>query len=139
MNYTFYNDTGRITEIVFFSDPDAVSIPDNQQYIQGAFPANEFYIVNGQAAPMPIKPIGEYNFDYVTHQWVLDLAKIAEQTRNQRNQALSMIDRVNPIWYNSLSTEQQQELAAYRQALLDVPQQPGFPAAVEWPVQPAWL
>lgn len=29
--------------------------------------------------------------------------------------------------------------ATYRQALRDLPQQPGFPAAVEWPHDPNWI
>jgi hypothetical protein len=46
---------------------------------------------------------------------------------------------VNPIWYASLTTEQQTQLADYRQALLDVPAQSGFPENVSWPNKPGWL
>ena len=49
------------------------------------------------------------------------------------------VDSYNPIRYGLLTTEQQQELAAYRQALLNVPQQSGFPADVAWPTKPTWL
>jgi hypothetical protein len=38
-----------------------------------------------------------------------------------------------------LTTEQQQQLQTYRQALLDVPQQAGFPDTIEWPEKPEWL
>jgi hypothetical protein len=52
---------------------------------------------------------------------------------------LEDIDRINPIWYASLNTDQQQQLIEYRQALLAVPQQSGFPETVTWPVKPTWL
>lgn len=32
------------------------------------------------------------------------------------------LDIMNPVWYNSLTTEQQTELAAWRQAWLDYPE-----------------
>jgi len=37
----------------------------------------------------------------------------------------------------SMTTSEQQAWAAYRQALRDVPQQPGFPQNIIWPVAPA--
>ena len=49
------------------------------------------------------------------------------------------VDLVNPVRYAELTAEQQAELATYRQALLNVPQQSGFPATVEWPTKPSWL
>ena len=41
-------------------------------------------------------------------------------------------------WTN-LTAEQQQQLAAYRQALLDVPEMPGWPADVVWPTPPDFV
>ena len=74
-----------------------------------------------------------------TKSWELDIVQAEITARNQRNQLLSMVDRVNPVWYDSLSAEQRQALQTYRQQLLDVPQQEGFPTTVVWPTQPSWL
>lgn len=64
----------------------------------------------------------------------------AVKARIQRDKILNeTVDRVNPIRYANLSTQQQQELADYRQALLDVPQQQGFPTLIIWPEKPSWL
>ena len=52
---------------------------------------------------------------------------------------LSQVDRVNPIWYASLSAEQQSQLQQYRQDLLSVPEQSGFPGTIAWPTAPTWL
>lgn len=39
----------------------------------------------------------------------------------------------------SVLDEQKAELATYRQALLDVPQQEGFPSEVTWPDKPTFI
>ena len=42
----------------------------------------------------------------------------------------------NILRWSALSAEQQQAWADYRQALLDIPQQAGFPSDVIWPIKP---
>ena len=65
---------------------------------------------------------------------------LAIKARQQRNEILrNTVDRVNPVRYQSLTVEQQAELIAYRQALLDVPNQSGFPNNIVWPTNPPWL
>lgn len=58
--------------------------------------------------------------------------------RQYRNNMLSDLDAItsNPLRWAAFSTEQQQAYAVYRQALLDVPQQAGFPDSVDWPTPP---
>ena len=63
----------------------------------------------------------------------------AASMRTHRNNLLHEVDKINPVRYNSLTQQQQQELANYRQSLLGVPQQAGFPLAIEWPSKPTWL
>ena len=61
-------------------------------------------------------------------------------SRNLRNQLLrDHVDTINPVRYAALTAEQQAELAAYRTALLDMPQQQGWPTAVTWPTKPSWI
>ena len=78
---------------------------------------------------------------------LLDLGKIdqssadelkAEKIRKQRDARLRSVDEIasNPLRWGSLSSEQQEDLADYRQALLDVPQQDEFPWSVQWPTKP---
>ena len=60
--------------------------------------------------------------------------------RDLRDQTLKNdVDSYNPIRYAALTAEQQQELAVYRQALLDLPQQQSWPNNVVWPTKPAWM
>jgi len=42
----------------------------------------------------------------------------------------------NPLRWAALSSDKQAEWSQYRTALLDVPQQAGFPADITWPTQP---
>ena len=61
----------------------------------------------------------------------------AAEIRGRRNHMLRWdIDSLNPIRWASLTTEQQDAMTAYRQELLDVPAQEGFPWEVIWPVKP---
>lgn len=58
--------------------------------------------------------------------------------RKGRDRRLIEMDAVvsNPLRWASLTEEQQQAWVVYRQALLDVPQQEGFPTDVTWPTKP---
>ena len=71
-------------------------------------------------------------------QFDLDIAA-ANDVRTQRDILLARV--VDPIASNvlrwaALSDAQRQALATYRQDLLDVPQQAGFPHNVSWPSKP---
>jgi hypothetical protein len=62
-------------------------------------------------------------------------AALAAQVRSSRDLLLSVVDVVvsNPLRWASLTSDKQNEWTVYRQALLDVPQQSGFPSTVVWP------
>ena len=62
-------------------------------------------------------------------------AALAAQVRAQRDNLLVVVDVIvsNPLRWASLSSDKQNEWTVYRQALLDVPQQSGFPSTVVWP------
>jgi len=68
-----------------------------------------------------------------------DLEKLAADARKERDTILAnVVDPLvsNPLRWADLTAEKQTEWAAYRRALLDVPQQEGFPADIIWPTQP---
>ncbi len=56
-----------------------------------------------------------------------------DELRNKRDQLLAATD-----WTQAADIPQatRDKYAAYRQALRDVPQQPGFPDNIQWPVKP---
>lgn len=55
--------------------------------------------------------------------------------RQNRDNALKELDAIvsNPLRWNSYSDTQKSQVAQYRQALLDIPQQAGFPNTIDWP------
>jgi len=67
----------------------------------------------------------------------LDAAE-SESVRSHRDALLSEMDAIvsNPLRWSALDADTQAAWATYRQALLDVPQQAGFPDSVIWPTQP---
>jgi hypothetical protein len=59
------------------------------------------------------------------------------EIRNARNNLLARnIDCISPLWWEALTPEQQTSLRVYRQALLDISNQDGFPWNVTWPERP---
>jgi hypothetical protein len=141
MTYTVYhNTTGEILYTLHCQDHSQALISlEGLTWIEGHYSGDQYYVHNGQAQRRPEKPAEFYNFDPVLHEWVIDTAQAQQHTRHRRDQLLTQVDRVNPIWYASLTNLQQQELVQYRQALLDIPQQQDFPQAVIWPSKPNWL
>lgn len=68
-----------------------------------------------------------------------DLEKLAADARKERDTILAnVVDPLvsNPLRWADLTAETQAAWAAYRRALLDVPQQEGFPVDIVWPTQP---
>ncbi len=141
MKYTIYNaDTGQILYTLSCADASTAELNlVDKVWIDGDYSAEQYYVANGVVVEKPQRPQGFYDFDYATKTWSMNLIETQNALRYQRDAALSELDRVGAVWYNSLTTEQQAELATYRQALLNVPQQPGFPTQVEWPPKPTWL
>lgn len=67
--------------------------------------------------------------------------QLAERARALRGHLLERLDTFvsNPLRWSTLSEELQTEVGKFRQELLDVPQQEGFPTDIKWPEPPAYL
>lgn len=66
-------------------------------------------------------------------------SQAADAVRAQRDSLLvTEVDPIvsNPLRWADLTAEQQQVLADYRRALLDITLQAGFPHSVTWPTKP---
>jgi hypothetical protein len=67
-----------------------------------------------------------------------DLDKIAK-IQEQRDRYFMAVDRISPARWEVLTDEQRQQVRDYRQALLDITGQPGYPDTIIWPKKPMWL
>ena len=65
-------------------------------------------------------------------------AELAAEVRADRDGRLTEVDAVagNALRWAALNADTQAAWATYRQALLDVPQQDGFPNDITWPTEP---
>lgn len=64
--------------------------------------------------------------------------EVEENMRRLRDKWLRIyVDNINAVRWESLSQNERDVLIEYRQALLDVPQQPGFPYEIDWPNPPS--
>ena len=115
----------------------------DRSHIAGDWDPLRYHVINGRAQLLPSKPmIADHvilAWDNTQQQWIVNQARTQAAARNLRADKLARIDRINPIWWADLSNDQQQQAMAYRQALLDVTDQPGWPTQIEWPAAPAWL
>lgn len=68
---------------------------------------------------------------YQGSQGAQGLRDTEEVERERRNKYLNLyVDIINVVRWNGLTEQQKNDLTSYHQALLDVPQQPGFPAII---------
>jgi hypothetical protein len=144
MKYTIYDPaTGEI--LLNFESEDLLQIQTNlagKSWIEGHYKSKSYYVQDNKPVEKPPKPQTDnvlHNWNTQSHTWEIDLPGTEDLIRRQRNACLQDLDRINPVWYSSLSPQQQQELQMYRQALLDVPVQSGFPTDISWPAKPTWL
>lgn len=105
---------------IIIGSPDGL-IPD-RHFIDG----NHFKLI-------PEKPGDAYLLDRQTKQWIVDVALAESQARAQRDRLLAETD-----WTQSRDVPESTvtKWQPYRQALRDIPQQPGFPQNIIWPIKP---
>jgi hypothetical protein len=76
------------------------------------------------------------NFSSETYEFVQ--CYTASEVRGERDALLVEVDAIagNALRWAELDSTEQAAWSTYRQALLDVPQQAGFPNTVTWPAKP---
>lgn len=85
---------------------------------------------------------GDIGWTWNGSGWDIPQIEITEEElikiqRTKRNKMLVFnVDRINAVRWNSMTQEQRDAWTQYRQDLLDVPLQPGFPSNIIWPTKP---
>ena len=65
------------------------------------------------------------------------VAQLSKDMRYERDLLLKeTVDTLNGVRWSLMTDTQQTAWTAYRQALLDVPAQEGFPKTITWPAKP---
>lgn len=136
--YIVYKNTGEIIRYGVCQDETFnLQSQEGELILEGECTGKYQYIDAYAVVDMPDKPEGDYEFDYISKQWKynIDLAKI--KAINKRDILLSEgPDRISPMWWSSMTPEEQQAWSDYRQALLDITSQPNYPETIVWPTKP---
>ena len=109
-----------VTETVgYIADKDDVA--ETGQWVYAQIMSGDAGEIEDYSPPAP--PTNEY---------------LAEMARNDRGSRLRYLDTIltNPLRWESYSDEQKTVIAKYRQDLLDITDQAGFPQEINWPTSP---
>lgn len=75
--------------------------------------------------------------DLTDEQKTERVASVASYVRSMRNNMLeSKVDKINAVRWAAMTADEQASWTTYRQALLDITTQAGFPSSVTWPTAP---
>lgn len=137
MIITVYNKSnGRIEKIANCSDLDVNLQFDatTQNYIQGLYLDNEYYIEHNNAVSIPTAPNQYCVFNYDTKQWVDPRTNETQWIiiKSQRNALLAESDWTQ---LSDVSITNKDQWITYRQALRDITTQTD-PFNIIWPSKP---
>ena len=107
--------------------------------IEGSIEIDDDYwqeLLNGQSQGKQIVS-DETGYPILADPPAPTIEELTQKARARRDTLLKeTVDSVNPMRWEAMSDEQKDAWRAYRQALLDVPQQEGFPMNIVWPTIP---
>jgi hypothetical protein len=131
--YTIYIPNGQITKVVG-CDNVQDQLAENEAYIEGNYPDDRYYIVDGCPILMPSKPSEYCVFNYETKQWVDPRTPETQWpiVRAERNRKLQACDWTQ---LSDIPLEKKMLWETYRQELRDITNQPD-PFNLIWPTKP---
>jgi len=137
-NYIIYNNLGKIIRIGSCLDGDFLYQAGQDEYIiEGTVDPDLYYIVDNAIVELPPKPSENHYFDYVAKQWIFDYELADSKAKYTRDRLLAEgPDRISPMWWSSMTEQEQQAWTFYRQALLDITGQADYPEFIVWPIKP---
>lgn len=134
MKYTlFRKDTGKILCYGECEHPTALESDDFGVLIGENY--KDGWIENGVFFPLPPKPAHYFEFDYAAKQWV-DVRTSDSEAANVRWKRDALLAKSDWTQLPDVPLATKEAWAAYRQALRDITEQPGFPFDVVWPEPP---
>jgi len=139
-DYTIFKNN-KFKSVISVPDFDTLelNLEEGDQYIEGYYSDEVYYIKNNEFHPYPEKPNYPHIFNLETEEWDWNEQASWDDLRYNRDQKLILeLDPVvsNPLRWNSLTSEKQTEYTNYRQALLDLPQNTTDPRNPVWPEPP---
>lgn len=140
-------ESGQIKTVLRYGECPAEDVADQANENQTALPVhpNEmaaFATISGLIEEAPFDGGSTTTIQMTIDIWTgvmgyrsVSTSVTAREINTQRRQLLADSDWTQ-LADAPLTTAKKSEWASYRQALRDIPGQPGFPGSVTWPVQP---
>lgn len=136
----FEQSTGRILRAVRINEDQVkLQLGDNEDFVDGLFDNTQYYVdlESKVVTSVPQKPGEFFVFNFETKQWQYDQKQLVQQVLIRRYGELAMSDWTDTVSaVNRLGKEKYDQWQIYRQSLRDIPQQPGYPEGVVWPLIP---
>ena len=134
--FVICNSSGTVVREYTGQEPPDIA-PDQTMHevALGSVDSFSLYWGGDKFLPIPPRPDGFYTFDTSIAKWVPDITAASEAAVATRNHLLVASDW-SALPDVPMTPEKRSEWAAYRQALRDITDQPGYPLEVVWPVQP---
>lgn len=143
MRYVYINNKGKVSGTVDTGDSSvlpvgAIQWPKEIPFNDALNYGYDSTIQNFIKYDATTAPTEYHEFNFTTHEWVVDLNKVSQIIREKRDWLLLQMDMslANPLRWAEMSDERKNSWANYRNELLAVPQQSGFPLNVNWPIEP---
>lgn len=92
---------------------------------------DEYVPSNKSLVRMTEQEVSEHLNAQVVHIDPTDVVR-----RNRDKLLNESIDNLSPVYWEAINTAKKDEWIKYRQALLDITNQNGFPSNVVWPIKP---
>lgn len=139
MTYSIYDiNSGMITSRV----RNANQIMD-RPHVLGNYEPGRFYVKDSQVRLLPDRPESQsqvaWRWNLNTENWEYDEARSDQNARKIRQKLFAEVDKINPMWFESMTDAQREQVRVYRQAILDITDQVDYPRVIDWPTKPAWL
>lgn len=136
-NFIVYVESGEIIRFGNCQDETFNLQANENEYLLEGITDGSQYVENGALIKIPDSPGHNFIFDYQTKSWVYDNQWAVSEALQKRDSLLKDgPDRISPIWWSSMTEKQKLDWSEYRQQLLDVTDQQGFPHDIIWPIKP---
>ena len=139
MTWTIYDPTTGITT----SRVRNANQIAGRAHVPGTWQPGAWYVKQGQPRPLPDRPVSQdhvvWLWDLGQETWQVDRTRTEWAARDRRQGLFQAVDQVSPMWWAAMTADQQAGTAAYRQAIIDLTDQPGWPEIIAYPAKPPWL
>ncbi|MBS1188900.1 MAG: hypothetical protein H6R10_692 [Rhodocyclaceae bacterium] len=127
----FLETSSPVDERVFARIPDNLAFEDSSEVYRRA---------SGEIVKRAKRPSPNHRWDAGLGLWLIDPARAAQEIRSERDRRFAAtVDRISAVRWAAMNDGQRAAWTSYRQSLLDITHQPGFPETIIWPASPTEL